>query len=107
MLIVLRLNLSLRWRTRANSLNLAKLMSSHHPKLLQELEQERAERLAQRLTSTQIDAIVKDTRLPGEIAGAYGVTSEVILRILQRERKRENLVRAAHGARSVKVADTK
>ena len=61
-------------------------MSKHDPKLLQELEQERADRLALRLTLPQLKAIAKDTRLPGEIAGAYGVTAAVIVRIQHRAR---------------------
>ena len=54
-------------------------MTTHNPKLLQQLERERADRLALRLTLQQLDAIAKDTRLPGEIAGTYGVTAAVIL----------------------------
>ena len=61
-------------------------MSTHDPKLLQEVEQERAERLALRLTLPQQEAIARDTRLPGEIAGAYGVTAVVIMRIQHRAR---------------------
>src|SRR5215203_7269710 len=56
-------------------------MTSHNPKLVRKLEAERAERLAMRVTLTQVNAITKDTRLPGEIAGTYGVTAEVILTI--------------------------
>jgi len=61
-------------------------MTTHDPKLLQELEQERADRLAGRLTRRQLEAIANDTRLPGEIAGAYGVTAAVIVRIQHRAR---------------------
>jgi hypothetical protein len=53
-------------------------LSNHDPRLSQELEQDRAKRLALRLTLKQLDAIMKDTRLPGEIAGTYGVTAGVI-----------------------------
>jgi hypothetical protein len=49
-------------------------------------EEDRAQRLASRLTLQQLDAIVLDTRLPGEIAGAYGVTAAVIMRIQQKAR---------------------
>ena len=61
-------------------------MTTHDPKLLQELEEERAERLSRRLSPEQLDAIVRDTRLPGEIAGAYGLTARVIVRIQQQAR---------------------
>ena len=61
-------------------------MSTHDPKLLQALERERADRLALRLTLPQRKAIANDTRLPGEIAGAYGVTAAGILRIQHRVR---------------------
>jgi hypothetical protein len=62
-------------------------MSNHDPKLLQELEQDRAERLALRLTLKHLDAIMKDTRLPGEIADTYGVTAAMIIRMLHRGRQ--------------------
>jgi hypothetical protein len=45
------------------------------------VEEDRAEPLAERFTLQQLEAIANDTRLPGEIAGAYGVTAAVILRI--------------------------
>jgi len=45
-------------------------MTTHDPKLLQELKGDRAARLASRLTLNQREAIANDTRLPGEIAGA-------------------------------------
>ena len=61
-------------------------MTTHDPKLLQQLERERADRLALRLTLQQLDAIAKDTRLPGEIAGTYGVTAAVILQIQKNAR---------------------
>ena len=61
-------------------------MTTHDPKLLQQLERERADRLALRLTLQQLDAIAKDTRLPGEIAGTYGVTAAVILQIQRNAR---------------------
>ena len=61
-------------------------MTTHDPKLLQQLERERADRLALRLTLQQLDAIAKDTRLPGEIAGIYGVTAAVILQIQRNAR---------------------
>ena len=61
-------------------------MTTHDPKLLQELEEERAERLAGRLTRKQLEAIVNDTRLPGEIGSSYGVTAAVIVRIQQKAR---------------------
>lgn len=56
-------------------------MTTHDPRLLQELEEDRAEQLARRLTVQQLDAIANDTRLPGEISGAYGVTAAIIVRI--------------------------
>jgi len=59
---------------------------SNHDQKLRELEQERAERFAGRFTLKQLEAIAKDTRLPGEIAGAYGVTAEIILRIQHKAR---------------------
>jgi hypothetical protein len=43
-------------------------MTTHDDAMLKELERDRAERLALRLTLPQLDAIAKDTRLPGEIA---------------------------------------
>jgi hypothetical protein len=61
-------------------------MTTHDPKLLQDLEEERANRFAGRLTLDQLEAIANDTRLPGEIAGAYGVSAAVILRIQQKAR---------------------
>jgi hypothetical protein len=61
-------------------------MTKHDPKLLQELEEDRADRLAGRLSLSQIEAIANDTRLPGEIAGAYGVSAAVILRIQHKAR---------------------
>jgi hypothetical protein len=61
-------------------------MTTHNLKLLQQLERERADRLALRLTLQQLDAIAKDTRLPGEIAGTYGVTAAVILQIQRKAR---------------------
>ena len=64
-------------------------MSSHHRKL-NELVQERAQRLALRLTLPQLVSIASDTRLPGEIAGAYGVSAAVILRIQQRAPRAEH-----------------
>ena len=69
-------------------------MTTHNPKLLQQLERERADRLALRLTLQQLDAIAKDTRLPGEIAGTYGVTAAVIFEIQTKAR-----VSAAHRRR--------
>jgi hypothetical protein len=63
-------------------------MTNHDPKLLQELEEERADRLAGRLTLQQLDAIANDTRLPGEIAGAYGVSAAVIVRIQHKARQK-------------------
>jgi hypothetical protein len=61
-------------------------MTTHDPKLLQELQERRSERLAMRLTRHQLEAIANDTRLPGEIAGAYGLTAAVVLRIQQNAR---------------------
>jgi hypothetical protein len=63
-------------------------MTTHDSKLLQELEEERADRFAGRLTLRQLEAIANDTRLPGEIAGAYGVSAAVIVRIQQKARQR-------------------
>ena len=72
-------------------------MTPHDPKLLQELGDERTERRAGRLTLRQIEAIANETRLPGEIACAYGVSAAVILRIQQNVRiaksRREATVR--------------
>jgi hypothetical protein len=78
-------------------------MTTHDPKLLHELEEDRAERLARRLTVQQLEAIVIDTRLPGEIAGAYGVTAAVILRIQLKARfsKAQKEAAARRKARSV------
>ena len=70
-------------------------MTTHDPKLLQELEQERADQLAARLTLKQLEAIANDTRLPGEIAGAYGVTAAVIARIQHKARVSKSQKRAA------------
>jgi hypothetical protein len=56
-------------------------MTTHDPKLLQQIEEDRAERLALQLTLPQQEAIAKDTRLPGEIADTYGVTAAVVMRI--------------------------
>jgi hypothetical protein len=50
------------------------------------LEKQGADRLARRLTLAQLDTIAKDTRLPGEIAYAYGVTAAIIARIQHRAR---------------------
>jgi len=50
---------------------------------------ERADMIALRLTRPQIEAIVKDTRLPGEIAQTYRTSAAVILRIRQRFRRRQ------------------
>jgi hypothetical protein len=59
-------------------------MSTRHTAFL--LEKQGADRLAGRLTLAQLDTIVKDTRLPGEIAYTYGVTAGVIARIQHRGR---------------------
>jgi len=63
-------------------------MSRHDLKLLQELEAERAKRFSRnlRFTLPQLDAIANDPRLPGEIAGAFGVTASIIIRIQRRVR---------------------
>lgn len=80
-------------------------MTTHDPKLLQDLEQDRAEQLAGRLTLRQIEAIASDTRLPGEIAGAYGVSAAVIVRIQQKARitKRREQAAARKGSLAVLV----
>ena len=70
-------------------------MTKHDPRLLQELEEERADRFSGRLTLQQLDAIANDTRLPGEIAGAYSVSAAVIMRILQKARFSKSLKAAA------------
>ena len=64
-------------------------MTTHDPKLVQEL----AEEFALRLTLPQLKAIAKDTRLPGEIAGAYGVTAAVVIRIQHLARVKEAAAR--------------
>ena len=78
-------------------------MTTHDPKLLHEVEEDRAERLARRFTLPQLEAIANDTRLPGEIAGAYGVTAAVILRIQLKARfsKAQKEAAARRKARSV------
>jgi hypothetical protein len=63
-------------------------LTTHDPKLLHELEQERADQLAGRLTLQQLEAIANDPRLPGEIAGAYGVSAAVIVRIQHKARQK-------------------
>ena len=60
-------------------------MTTHNLKLLQQLARA-PDRLALQLTLQQLDAIAKDTRLPGEIAGTYGVTAAVILQIQRKAR---------------------
>jgi hypothetical protein len=70
-------------------------MTTHDPKLLHELEEERADRFATRLTLQQLEAIAKDIRLPGEVAGAYGVSAAVIVRIQQKARFSKNQKAAA------------
>jgi hypothetical protein len=70
-------------------------MTTHDPKLLQELQEQRSERRAIRLTRHQLEAIANDTRLPGEIAGAYGLTAVVILRIQQNARWSKSQTEAA------------
>jgi len=57
-------------------------MSSHDAALLRELERA-ADHLA------QLEAIAKATRLPGEIAGTYCVTAEIILQIHHKARASE------------------
>ena len=71
-------------------------MSTHDRKLLQKLEAESAKRFSRRvrLTLPQMDAIANDPRLPGEIAGSFGVTARIIIRIQRR-------VRAARSRTSV------
>ena len=63
------------------------------------LEEDRAAHLASRLTLLQLDAIANDTRLPGEIAGSYGVSAGVMIRIQAEARRmqhqRENATVAA------------
>ena len=49
---------------------------------------DRAEMISLRLTRPQIEAIVRDTRLPGEIAASYKTSAAVILRIQQKYRSR-------------------
>jgi hypothetical protein len=49
---------------------------------------ERADMLSFKLTKAQTAAIMKDTRLPGEITFAYKTSAAVILRIQQKARKR-------------------
>jgi hypothetical protein len=80
-------------------------MTIHDPKLLHELEQRRAERLATRLTLRQLEAIANDTRLPGEIAGAYGVTAAVIVRIQKKAQYAEKQRDAAERRKAAKHAD--
>jgi hypothetical protein len=70
-------------------------MTTHDPKLLQELKGDRAARLASRLTLNQREAIANDTRPPGEIAGAYGVTAAVIVQIQHKARFSESQKKAA------------
>ena len=83
-------------------------MTTHNPKLLQQLERERADRLALRLTLQQLDAIAKDTRLPGEIAGTYGVTAAVILQIQRKARaKAARQPRIAGGSKGKKAKAAK
>ena len=55
---------------------------------LNELEHERVKRFSRnlRFTLPQLDAIANDPRLPGEIAGAFGVTARTIIRIQRRVR---------------------
>ncbi len=64
-------------------------MARHDSRLLQKLEEQRAEQFAARLTRAQLEAIANDTRLPGEIAGAFGVSASIIIRI-------QHKVRAVH-----------
>ena len=47
---------------------------------------ERAEAFSFKLTRLQIEAIIQDTRLPGEIASTYKTSAAVILRIQQKFR---------------------
>ena len=61
-------------------------MARHDSRLLQKLEEQRAEQFAARLTRAQLEAIANDTRLPGEIAGAFGVSASIIIRIQHKTR---------------------
>jgi hypothetical protein len=70
-------------------------MTTHDRKMLQQLEADRAERFALRLTLPQLEAIAKDTRLPGEIAGTYGVTAAVIARVQHKARVSKSIKEAA------------
>ena len=73
-----------RWTDRGRRPN---PMTSHDTLLLREIEQDRADQLARRLTLKHMEAIAKDTRLPGEIACTYGITAEVVIRIKQNARR--------------------
>ena len=59
------------------------------------VDEDRAERLAFRLTIDQIEAIARDTRLPGEIGYSLGCSAAVVIRLQERGRqlirKREKL----------------
>jgi hypothetical protein len=79
-------------------------MTTHDTAMLKELERDRAQRLALKLALQQLDAIVKDTRLPGEIASTYGVTAAIIVRIQHKARlsklQKEAAARRRHEPRS-------
>ena len=70
-------------------------MARHDSRLLQKLEEQRAERFAARLTRAQLEAIANDTRLPGEIAGAFGVSASIIIRIQQQRAKEARRLKKA------------
>ena len=63
---------------------------NRHDPLSWMTEQDRAEKLATRLTLAQQRAVASDTRLPGEIASTYKTTAAVIVRMQQRLRRRNN-----------------
>jgi hypothetical protein len=54
-------------------------------------DDQRAENFAARLTLPQLEAIASDTRLPGEIAGKYGVTAALMLGVQRVARRHQML----------------
>lgn len=65
------------------------ILNRHDP-LSWMTEQDRAEKIAGRLTLAQQLAIANDTRLPGEIACTSKTSAAVIVRLQQKLRRREN-----------------